>query len=162
MTANQEPPKLLSLQEIKRLKKPLKEYYKDKELTLTSIEKAGYFIGKKVGSGGFFILIFLWTASWLTWNTIGPYELRFDPAPAFVLWLFISNMIQLFLLPLILISQNIEDKQFEKRAEADLQINIIAEREVENILRHLEHQNELIIKILERLEKKEDEDNKKS
>ncbi len=36
-----------------------------------------------------------------------PKSLRFDPYPGFVLWLFISNMIQLFLMPLLLIGQNL-------------------------------------------------------
>ena len=46
---------------------------------------------------GFFLLIFSWTVLWLGWNVIAPKSLQFDPYPAFVLWLFISNMIQIFL-----------------------------------------------------------------
>jgi hypothetical protein len=30
-------------------------------------------------------------------NTLATEELRFDPYPGFVLWLFVSNMIQIFL-----------------------------------------------------------------
>ena len=56
---------------------------------------------ERVGTFAFFLLIFSWTILWLGWNVVGPGSLRFDPAPAFVLWLFISNMIQIFLLPLI-------------------------------------------------------------
>ena len=97
---------------------------------------------------GFFIIIFVWTVAWLGWNAIGPKESRFDPFPAFVLWLFISNMIQLFLMPLIMIGQNLQGRHAEARAELDYQVNIKAEREIEAILMHLEHQNELILEIL--------------
>jgi hypothetical protein len=47
---------------------------------------------------GFFFLIAGWTAIWLGWNTLAPKPLRFDPPTAFVLWLFISNMIQILLM----------------------------------------------------------------
>lgn len=103
---------------------------------------------------GFFIIIFLWTVLWLGWNTMAVKYLNapsFDPYPAFVLWLFISNMIQIFLMPLIMIGQNIQARHSEIRAEADYQINRKSETEIETILVHLENQNDLILKILENL-----------
>jgi uncharacterized membrane protein len=101
---------------------------------------------------GFFLLIFVWTVVWLSWNTLAPESARFDPYPAFVLWLFMSNMIQIFLMPLIMVGQNLQSRHAEARAEADFEINTKAEREIEVVLDHLEHQNELILEILERLE----------
>lgn len=79
--------------------------------------------------------------------------MRFDKVPAFELWLFISNMIQLFLLPLLLIGQNLQNKYSDIRAEQDFEINKKAEREVETILEHLENQNELFEKVLDTFEK---------
>ncbi|KKW46850.1 MAG: Membrane protein-like protein [Parcubacteria group bacterium GW2011_GWB1_56_8] len=96
---------------------------------------------------GFFAVILVWTACWLIWNTSAPAELRFDPFPAFVLWLFISNFIQLFLLPLLLLGQNLEDRHAEIRARADLEVNRRAEQEIEAILARLEKQNELLAKL---------------
>jgi len=89
----------------------------------------------------------------LAWNTVGPSNLRFDPLPAFALWLFISNMIQIFLMPLIMVGQNLQGRHAELRAEADFEVNVKAEREIEAILMHLENQNKLILKILNLLEK---------
>ena len=103
---------------------------------------------------GFFFIIFLWTVCWLSWNSLAPKESRFDPYPAFVLWLFISNMIQIFLMPLIMIGQNLESKHSEIRAEADFEVNTKAELEIETILMHLENQNKIILEILHKLEKK--------
>ena len=87
------------------------------------------------------------------------YNLTFALGPAFVMWLFISNMIQIFLMPLIMIGQNLEGRHSEARAEADFEVNTKAEIEIETILEHLENQNELILEILRRTElqkKKED------
>jgi uncharacterized membrane protein len=103
---------------------------------------------------GFFIIVFLWTLIWLTWNMFAPKAARFDPYPAFVLWLFISNMIQLFLMPLIMVGQNVQSVQADLREEEDLKINLQAELEIETILTHLEYQNDIMMKILKRLEDK--------
>jgi len=142
--------KTLSVEEIRNLRKPLRNINIEHREHLTSLELFALWITKHVGTMGFFIVIFFWTITWLGWNILGPTEFRFDPYPAFVLWLFISNMIQIFLMPLLLIGQNMQSKHAEARAEADFDINSKAEKEIETILTHLENQNE----ILERLEKK--------
>jgi uncharacterized membrane protein len=118
------------------------------------LDRVAVWITQHVGSMGFFMIIFAWTAIWLGWNMAAPKAMRFDPFPGFVLWLFISNMIQLFLLPLIMIGQNVQSRHADLRAEVDFKINAQAELETETILTHLEYQNKMIIKILEDLEKK--------
>lgn len=97
---------------------------------LTETEKFAIWITDRVGSMGFFAIIFVWTVGWLGWNILAPANLRFDPYPAFVLWLFISNMIQIFLMPLIMVGQNLQGKHAEIRAENDYQINLKAEKEI--------------------------------
>lgn len=104
---------------------------------LTSSERFAVWITDKVGTMGFFFIIFVWTVIWLTWNTVGPSDMRFDPYPAFVLWLFISNMIQIFLMPLIMIGQNLQGKHAEIRAENDYQINLKAEKEIAELKKEL-------------------------
>jgi uncharacterized membrane protein len=101
---------------------------------------------------GFFLIIFGWTVVWLGWNTLAPQTVRFDPFPAFVLWLFISNMVQIFLMPLIMVGQNLQGRHAEGRAEADFDVNTKAEQEIEAILMHLENQNNLILEILNRIQ----------
>lgn len=100
---------------------------------LNKSEKFAVWITEKVGTMGFFFLIFFWTVGWLSWNMLAPVHLRFDPYPAFVFWLFISNMIQIFLMPLIMIGQNLQGKHAEIRAENDYQINLKAEKEIAEI-----------------------------
>ena len=142
-----------TLQELKKLRKPLRNINVEHKRRLASLEKLAVWITSHVGTMGFFLIILSWTLIWLVWNTIGPQSLRFDPFPAFVFWLFISNMIQIFLMPLIMVGQNLQGRHAEMRAEADFEVNTKAEREIETILMHLENQNELILKILDRLEK---------
>ena len=122
---------------------------------LSKMNKIALWITDNVGSMGFFLLIFSWTVIWLSWNIIAPPNLRFDPYPAFVFWLFISNMIQIFLMPLIMVGQNLQSKHAEIRAEEDFLINKKAEFEIETILMHLENQNELIMQILKHTQPQE-------
>lgn len=122
---------------------------------LTSLDKLALFVTDKIGTMGFFFIIFAWTVLWLSWNMLAPQNFRFDPYPAFVLWLFISNLIQIHLMPLIMVGQNIQGKHAQLRAEHDFETDRKAEREVETILLHLENQQQLILKILEKIEKLE-------
>lgn len=122
---------------------------------LSPLDKLAIFATEKIGTMGFFFIILIWTISWLGWNIIAPVSLRFDPFPAFVLWLFISNLIQIHLMPLIMIGQNIQGKHAELRSEHDFETDKKAEKEIETILLRLENQQELMLKILEKIEKLE-------
>ncbi len=146
-----------TIAELRKLLKPVKSFYPQAKKPLTAMDRLAVWITEHVGSMGFFMIIFGWTAIWLLWNTLGPKELRFDPYPAFVLWLFLSNLIQILLMPLIMVGQNQQTLHADERAEADFNVNIKAELEIENILLHLENQNALILQILEHLEKSKKE-----
>ncbi len=140
-----------SLSELKKQSKPVINVNREHAKSLTNMERLAFWITEHVGTMGFFFIIFVWTVLWLCWNTLAPHSLRFDPFPAFVLWLFLSNMIQIFLMPLLLIGQNLQSRHAEIRAEADFEVNTKAESEIEAILQHLENQNELILQILNKL-----------
>lgn len=127
-----------------------------KEL-LSESEKFAIWITNKVGTIGFFAIIFFWTVVWLGWNMFAPANLRFDPYPAFVLWLFISNMIQIFLMPLIMVGQNLQSKHAEIRAETDFEVNLKAEKEIADIqedLKTIQTNIEEIKKMLSQLNNK--------
>jgi len=143
-----------SIAELKALRAPLRNINEEHYQQLSGLEKLAILVTRRVGTMGFFLIIFSWTAFWLGWNVLAPETLRFDPYPAFVTWLFISNMIQILLMPLIMVGQNLRAAHSEKRAAVDLEINLKAEREIETILQHLENQDELILKIIKELEKK--------
>jgi uncharacterized membrane protein len=127
--------------------------------SFTPLERLALFSTQRIGSFGFFLMIATWSAVWLSWNTLAPRPLRFDPAPAFVMWLFISNLIQISLMPLIMVGQNLLNRHAEFRSEEDFKINLKAEQEAQAILLHLERQaaqierqGELIMAILRHLD----------
>ena len=122
---------------------------------LSELDKIALLITDKIGSMGFFLIILAWTLIWLGWNIFAPDSYRFDPYPAFVLWLFISNLIQIHLMPLIMVGQNIQGKHAELRSEHDYETDKKAESEIETILLHLENQQKVMMEILERIERLE-------
>jgi uncharacterized membrane protein len=142
----------IPLDELKKLRKQVSNINIEHKKSLTFLERIALWITERIGTMRFFFIIFAWTVFWLVWNAFAPVELRFDPLPAFVLWLFISNMIQILLMPLIMIGQNLQGRHAERRADADFEIDTRSEREIETILQHLEILSEKVEKISRRLE----------
>lgn len=134
---------------------PIKNVNTIHKAKLSNLDKLAIFVTERIGTMGFFFIIFGWTVIWLGFNILAPKSLRFDPYPAFVLWLFISNLIQIHLMPLIMIGQNIQGKHAELRSEHDFETDKKAEKEIEAILNHLENQQNLMLEILKRIEKLE-------
>lgn len=141
----------LSLDEVRKQRKPLRNVNKEVSEKLSALDKLACWITDRVGTMGFFLIIVIWTAMWLGWNLLASSDLQFDPPMAFVFWLFISNMIQIFLMPLIMIGQNIQGRHSEIQAEHDLEVNVKAEQEIEVVLEHLEYQNTMLIAMVEKL-----------
>jgi uncharacterized membrane protein len=131
-----------------RARHPLKNTYADTMERLSTLDRLAVWITGHVGTMGFFLLIFVWTVFWLGWNLLAPARMQFDPPMGFVFWLFISNLVQILLMPLIMVGQNIQGRHAEARAEHDLEVNVKAEQEVEVILHHLERQNEMLVAML--------------
>jgi uncharacterized membrane protein len=50
-----------------------------------------------------------------------------------------------------MVGQNLQGMHSEARAEHDLEVNIKAEQEIEVILQHLEHQNEILMAMVAKL-----------
>ena len=111
---------------------------------LKPTERFAIWITNRIGTIGFFLLIVVWTVLWLGWNILAPKGLRFDPYPAFVLWLFISNMIQIFLMPLLLVGQNLQGKRSEIRAENDYNVNLKAEKEIAALMSEVQELKQMI------------------
>ena len=125
-----------------------------RKVNLSRLDQLALWTTRRIGTVGFFLLIFGWTVCWLGWNMLAPKSLTFDPYPGFVLWLFISNLIQIHLMPLIMIGQTLEGRHAEARAEADYEVNTKAEQEILNILQKLDAQHKTIERILLHIEAK--------
>lgn len=112
------------------------------------LDRVALWVNRQIGTFRFFLLLVCWTILWLGWNMFAPHGLRFDPFPGFVLWLFISNMIQLLFLPLLMVGQELQGRHDEMRAEIDFEINRRAEEEIHQVLRRLEEQQKEIHELL--------------
>jgi len=143
-----------TLAELRTDRRPIRQPHKETKNALTLLERWAVEVTQSIGTLGFFFILVFWTLGWLLWNLYGLTSLRFDPAPAFVIWLIISNIIQLVLLPLIMVGQNLEGKFSEQRAQSDYEINLKAEYEIEVIIAHLENQNELLLKLIQKADRK--------
>ncbi|MEJ5250503.1 MAG: DUF1003 domain-containing protein [Chthonomonadetes bacterium] len=138
----------MPLHEVKRRRKPVRNVNVQHHQQLTPMERIALWITQHVGTMGFFLLIAIWSMFWLLWNLMASRPLRFDPPPAFVLWLFLSNLIQILLMPLLLVGQNVLSRHAELRADNDYEVNLKTEQEVEVILQHLEYQDRLLEKLV--------------
>jgi uncharacterized membrane protein len=146
-----------SLAEVRRGRLAMRNTYKQHRESLRPLDRLAVWITERVGTMGFFLIIFLWTVLWLGWNFLAPEDLRFDPPMGFIFWLFISNVIQILLMPLIMVGQNVQGGHAELRAERDLEINVKAEKEIEIILTHLEYQNAMLLQMMHKLDVKTDQ-----
>lgn len=146
----QGPIDILGLEELVKRRPKVENANDVSEQQLSQLDRFAVGITSRVGTMGFFLAIVIWSVLWLGWNLLAPKILQFDPPMAFVLWLFISNLIQICLMPLIMVGQNIQGRHAEARAEQDFAVNQKAELEVEEMLKHLEYQT----KILQKLEAK--------
>ena len=128
-------------EEIKKISGPVQNANDIHKQKLSKGDRIALWMVGVVGTFGFFMFTVALTMTPVAW-----------PASMTVIMFISSSFLQLTLLPLIMIGQNIQSAQSEARAQADYEINKKAELEVEAILHHLENQNEMMLKILERLE----------
>ena len=143
----------LSLEQLRVSRKPLRDIKEEYENSLTRLDRLAVWITEKVGTMGFCLAIFVWTVGWTGYNIAATkitslHWKPFDPFPAFVAYLLISNVIQILLMPLIMVGQNIQGRHSELRGENDFEVNCKAEKEIEVILMHLERQQDLLTQIV--------------
>jgi len=113
------------------------------EKSLNALDRLAIAITDKVGSIGFFLIVAGWTVLWTGYNLLASEVPRlhwpaFDPFPAFVAYLLISNVIQISLMPLIMVGQNLQARHSETRAELDYQVNLKNEIALNEVLRRLD------------------------
>lgn len=83
------------------------------------LDRIALWVTDRVGTFGFFTGVQVAYFGWILLDLILPPTLRYDPVPAYPVLLFVSNYIQLSLMPMIMIGQNLQGRHAELRAEAD-------------------------------------------
>ena len=104
----------------------------------TTSERIGDAIGSFAGSMSFVLLHLLWFALWIAINAkLVPGIPAFDPYP----FIFLSMMVSLeavLLSTFVLMKQNRMSRRSDARAQLDLQINLLAEKEATKTLQLLQ------------------------
>lgn len=96
----------------------------------------------------YFFVVFM--AGWMLWQTKFANQ-PFDPYP-FAFLLFLGNIVQLLLMPLIMVGQNIQGRHAEIRAEEEFKTTESSYKDIENILIHLDEQDKELLKQTKLLE----------
>ena len=118
----------------------------------SALDRVAIAITDHIGTMGFFFIIAGWTVVWCGYNILASkvsalHLHAFDPFPAFVAYLLISNVIQIMLMPLLMVGQNLQGRHSEARAENDYLVNQKSFADTEQILKQLENQAEQILRI---------------
>ena len=104
-------------------------------------------------------LFAIFMAGWMLWQTFFN-GAPFDPYP-FAFLLFLGNIVQLLLMPLIMVGQNIQGRHASLRAEQAFKTTTTSYHDIEHILKHLDAQDDELLKqtqILKDLEVRDDSD----
>ncbi len=141
MASEPQASSLPSAQEVIAQRVPARNINEAHAASLSTMERLALWITNQVGTMGFFIIIFAWTALWLGWNLLAQalhWPGVIDQPWQFLVWLFISNLIQIHLMPLIMVGQNLQGRHAEMRAEHTYQLTERDEYEAEIALRYLQ------------------------
>jgi uncharacterized membrane protein len=90
----------------------------------------------------YFFAIFM--AGWMLWQAASGQK-AFDPYP-FAFLLFLGNIVQLLLMPLIMVGQNIQGQHVEIRANEEYKTTMSSYCDIEHILEHLDAQDKELLK----------------
>ena len=136
--------KVIPLEELKKLKKPVNANVKHKE-KLGPLDKVAIFITSLVGT--------MWCAIVFTLLALVSLPDAIRGGKATIISWIAQTFLQLVLLSVIMVGQNLQNSHSEARADANFDVNVKAELEVETILQHLENQNEKLEEISNKLNK---------
>jgi uncharacterized membrane protein len=91
----------------------------------------------KIGTMKFSLAIIGWTVLWVGYHVLATafHWPTLDTFPALVVYLLVSNIIQICLMPLIMVSQNLQSRLQEAKAEQDFANNKRAVEILELLLR---------------------------
>ena len=137
--------KVISLEELRKLKKPVNANVKHRE-SLTLLDKIAVFITSLVGT--------MWCAIAFTLLALISLPDAIAGGKATIISWIAQTFLQLVLLSVIMVGQNLQNKHSEARADANFDVSVKAEIEIETIIQHIENQNQILSEIDKKLDKK--------
>jgi uncharacterized membrane protein len=118
---------------------------------LTVGQKVADVVAANMGSWRFIIIQSLILITWIVINTVQLFFKPFDQYPYILLNLALSFQAA-FAAPFIMISQNRQAEKDRLTAQNDYVTDLKGEEEIRHIMEHLDHQDDLILQIVKRLE----------
>ncbi|GHO67181.1 membrane protein [Ktedonobacter sp. SOSP1-52] len=118
---------------------------------LTVGQKVADTVASNMGSWRFIIIQSLLLLAWILFNSVQAYFGRFDPYPFILLNLALSFQAA-FAAPFIMISQNRQAEKDRLTAQNDYITDSKGEEEIRNIMEHLDHQDSLILQVVQGLQ----------
>lgn len=115
--------------------------------------KLALFITHKFGSMGAFYFLAIWMIAWITLASLGVGFFKNDPYP-FTFLLFLSNLVQLFSLPILAVGQQLLSKASDKQAKLTFKDTEILLKMQDEIHRLVKINNELTAEIHKNVVKK--------
>jgi uncharacterized membrane protein len=128
---------------VKQEKTALESKYHHKNMKLTKGQRAADSVTSLVGSWKFIIIQSIFIFTWISWNSLAPAGLRWDP-PSFLLLNIMLSFQAAYTAPFIMMSENRQSQIDRKRAQEDFAVNKLAERENEVMLRELRELKKLV------------------
>jgi len=116
---------------------------------MTRGQKVADAVASTVGSWRFIIIQSTILLAWLILNSIG-WALRWDPYPFILLNLALSFQAA-YSAPFVMMSQNRQAEKDRLTAQNDYQTDCKGEEEIRHIMEHLDHQDTLILQILNQM-----------
>jgi uncharacterized membrane protein len=107
-------------------------------------------VASTVGSWPFIIIQSFILTAWLVLNSLA-WVYRWDPYPFILLNLALSFQAA-YSAPFVMMSQNRQSEKDRLTAQNDYLTDCKGEEEVRNIMEHLDHQDAVILQILQRME----------
>jgi uncharacterized membrane protein len=95
-------------------------------------ERLAHRLTAATGTMKFVVINLIWFASWIVLNLPGM-PTGFDPFP-FALLTMLVSLEAIILSVLVLISENAQSRRAERRASIDMQVNVLAEREITRLV----------------------------
>ena len=130
------------------------------EKELTQGQRVADWVAKVVGSWPFIIWQSVIIGIWLIANVYLAFKMSFDPAYfqawdpyPFILLNLVLSFQAAYTGPVVMMSQNRQAEKDRLLAEHDYKVNLKAEHEIKELMKHLNHQDEMMALILSRLDK---------
>ena len=108
-----------------------------------------------MGSWKFIIIQSLILILWATLNSVGWFVWKWDLYPFIAMNLLLSCQAA-YAAPVIMMSQNRQATKDRLTAESDYHCNVKGEEEIRYIMEHLDHQDTIMLQIIQRLEAQEE------